>query len=206
MVIGMLPVGALGEVDLGTYECADVTLETSTGQFIDDVPVYIITLPKGYSAIKFLENSKYIRVKVSGSVYESENIATGKEITRDSDLFSHSASDYESSAKGIINEKSGYDYLLFYTEKEEFNPVTVPPVTTTIVAYVIVEWGQSSGGGSGDGNEPCIKTEINQWNAIDGSMDGGTIYCQDIFMLTLASRSEERRVGKECRSRWSPYH
>ena len=22
----------------------------------------------------------------------------------------------------------------------------------------------------------------------------------------LAQRSEERRVGKECRSRWSPYH
>ena len=22
----------------------------------------------------------------------------------------------------------------------------------------------------------------------------------------LGSRSEERRVGKECRSRWSPYH
>ena len=27
------------------------------------------------------------------------------------------------------------------------------------------------------------------------------------FWLTLSdSRSEERRVGKECRSRWSPYH
>ena len=24
--------------------------------------------------------------------------------------------------------------------------------------------------------------------------------------LTLYKRSEERRVGKECRSRWSPYH
>src|SRR3712207_9414903 len=24
--------------------------------------------------------------------------------------------------------------------------------------------------------------------------------------LTAADRSEERRVGKECRSRWSPYH
>ena len=23
---------------------------------------------------------------------------------------------------------------------------------------------------------------------------------------TVADRSEERRVGKECRSRWSPYH
>ena len=26
------------------------------------------------------------------------------------------------------------------------------------------------------------------------------------FPLTLVIRSEERRVGKECRSRWSPYH
>ena len=25
-------------------------------------------------------------------------------------------------------------------------------------------------------------------------------------ILTQSSRSEERRVGKECRSRWSPYH
>ena len=25
-------------------------------------------------------------------------------------------------------------------------------------------------------------------------------------LLTEAERSEERRVGKECRSRWSPYH
>ena len=24
--------------------------------------------------------------------------------------------------------------------------------------------------------------------------------------MDVAERSEERRVGKECRSRWSPYH
>ena len=24
--------------------------------------------------------------------------------------------------------------------------------------------------------------------------------------IKIAERSEERRVGKECRSRWSPYH
>ena len=31
----------------------------------------------------------------------------------------------------------------------------------------------------------------------------------DIFgvgLLGITTRSEERRVGKECRSRWSPYH
>src|SRR2546421_4598483 len=26
------------------------------------------------------------------------------------------------------------------------------------------------------------------------------------LLKTVSSRSEERRVGKECRSRWSPYH
>ena len=33
---------------------------------------------------------------------------------------------------------------------------------------------------------------------------GGEILTPNID--ALASRSEERRVGKECRSRWSPYH
>ena len=27
-----------------------------------------------------------------------------------------------------------------------------------------------------------------------------------IYLLPGNARSEERRVGKECRSRWSPYH
>ena len=33
----------------------------------------------------------------------------------------------------------------------------------------------------------------------------GYTQCPDVCPIT-AERSEERRVGKECRSRWSPYH
>ena len=29
---------------------------------------------------------------------------------------------------------------------------------------------------------------------------------EEILKSLTSSRSEERRVGKECRSRWSPYH
>ena len=41
------------------------------------------------------------------------------------------------------------------------------------------------------------------------------LWCYNVFTVWVASvyleaaaqdRSEERRVGKECRSRWSPYH
>ena len=32
------------------------------------------------------------------------------------------------------------------------------------------------------------------------------IYPRDDLYFDNTTRSEERRVGKECRSRWSPYH
>ena len=33
-----------------------------------------------------------------------------------------------------------------------------------------------------------------------------TFFCNSGCEANEAARSEERRVGKECRSRWSPYH
>src|ERR1019366_7464751 len=34
----------------------------------------------------------------------------------------------------------------------------------------------------------------------------GTVHRDELIDLSFEDRSEERRVGKECRSRWSPYH
>src|SRR5258708_39579446 len=34
----------------------------------------------------------------------------------------------------------------------------------------------------------------------------GTLALSVILYAVVPKRSEERRVGKECRSRWSPYH
>ena len=31
-------------------------------------------------------------------------------------------------------------------------------------------------------------------------------HCPNLKVISRHGRSEERRVGKECRSRWSPYH
>ncbi len=42
-----------------------------------------------------------------------------------------------------------------------------------------------------------------RWIAIGVSVLAGVVTA---FVSGIPARSEERRVGKECRSRWSPYH
>ena len=42
--------------------------------------------------------------------------------------------------------------------------------------------------------------------AVDGSYDDVNRLCAEVADNYPWARSEERRVGKECRSRWSPYH
>ena len=42
---------------------------------------------------------------------------------------------------------------------------------------------------------------------LSGKIVRGTILAVAVALLgVFTTRSEERRVGKECRSRWSPYH
>ena len=48
-----------------------------------------------------------------------------------------------------------------------------------------------------------IKTTLKK--AIDYICNGDKTN-DEIYVTTHLTRSEERRVGKECRSRWSPYH
>ena len=49
------------------------------------------------------------------------------------------------------------------------------------------------------------KTEHPKINRITVVVDADEVNIEQITKQ-LAERSEERRVGKECRSRWSPYH
>src|SRR5574344_1685424 len=45
-----------------------------------------------------------------------------------------------------------------------------------------------------------IEYQVDHYAAVACTFSG------DVFFSMEKNRSEERRVGKECRSRWSPYH
>ena len=46
--------------------------------------------------------------------------------------------------------------------------------------------------------------ELDDGQTADEDGEGAGLY--EHFAVVADKRSEERRVGKECRSRWSPYH
>ena len=51
----------------------------------------------------------------------------------------------------------------------------------------------------------AVNTPIGYPIRFYAAMVGGTPIVRELYTKKVL-RSEERRVGKECRSRWSPYH
>ncbi len=56
-------------------------------------------------------------------------------------------------------------------------------------------------------NEEYLKEDtINYTISFNGKARFNMEFAADETSDAIQARSEERRVGKECRSRWSPYH
>ena len=75
------------------------------------------------------------------------------------------------------------------------DPAGNNPQTRTVTVYYVDDQTAEVTGKSVE-----IQYEYDIWNAL---IESG-ILTEECELLSL--RSEERRVGKECRSRWSPYH
>ena len=56
----------------------------------------------------------------------------------------------------------------------------------------------------------CLDAEVDEEGQVSGqttpSKDKDARWTKKNGLYKPTTRSEERRVGKECRSRWSPYH
>src|SRR4051794_41507113 len=61
---------------------------------------------------------------------------------------------------------------------------------------------------TGDWSSDVCSSDLGQQDTPDRLLFAEKLYgrARELDALLAAFRSEERRVGKECRSRWSPYH
>src|SRR2546426_5867244 len=99
--------------------------------------------------------------------------------------------------------------------------VTIPDILTTLTSSI---WAEAGGQGSRGRNTTSIRRDLQRMylarllQMVVSPEPGMPEDARTVARATLASlsgalgralapaRSEERRVGKECRSRWSPYH
>ena len=70
---------------------------------------------------------------------------------------------------------------------------------------MLISWITSEGS---DNDSFFIGNRSGNWKLVAFGMIGSTLSGVTFMSVpeTVDDRSEERRVGKECRSRWSPYH
>src|SRR2546421_4979600 len=85
------------------------------------------------------------------------------------------------------------------------------PVFLMLIAYDRYRWALLVlvVSGLSDGFDGLLARSLNQRSALGAYLDpiaDKLLLSSSFLILAFKKRSEERRVGKECRSRWSPYH
>src|SRR3712207_9512259 len=98
----------------------------------------------------------------------------------------------QDAALAFYTEKLGFEVRgdTRFGENGEMRWVEVAPPGSTARLALNPPMGGQPGGGSIGVETPDLQREHARLKSIEG----------------VDVRSEERRVGKECRSRWSPYH
>src|SRR2546427_6776747 len=97
-------------------------------------------------------------------------------------------------------------FVFFFQAEDGIRDLTVTGVQTCALPI------SSDSGSSGAGRQLSVTGQASPGGGAPAPSGGGRSMLDTGFDVTLlrdvaiGDRSEERRVGKECRSRWSPYH
>src|SRR5256886_7151586 len=96
-------------------------------------------------------------------------------------------------------------FFFFFQAEDGIRDLTVTGVQTCALP-ILTTTGTPTPSLTESGTLPSgvtFKDNGNGTATLSGTPAAGTAAT---YTLTFTARSEERRVGKECRSRWSPYH
>src|SRR5437588_6505047 len=98
----------------------------------------------------------------------------------------------------FFKQKTAYEITVLL----EFRRVLFRSRHHVLLTYPAISRGQLSPGYAGTCVWPEFQSEVRAPHGILQNV----LDCSFVHCLSMLLRSEERRVGKECRSRWSRYH
>src|SRR5256885_13592217 len=116
-----------------------------------------------------------------------------------------------------IDPKSGTQYAIA-AQPPQFRLASLGDLATTPVTGGAAATGGRAGGSGNGGRSAQLLANLASFHrsvapAVVSHYDAtpvvdifGAVEGADLGFVAAQIRSEERRVGKECRSRWSPYH
>src|SRR2546430_3739210 len=106
---------------------------------------------------------------------------------------------------GVASERVR-DYIFFFQAEDGIRDLTVTGVQTC--ALPIFPWihARANPRDEQDRDDPDAQHHAPAGRDVEERIDEPERERREDEAPREAARSEERRVGKECRSRWSPYH
>src|SRR5260370_30204770 len=97
-------------------------------------------------------------------------------------------------------------YFFFFQAEDGIRDSSVTGVQTCALPISVSRSGTVVLVGHSSNDETNAKLAQERVSNAAAVITAGTGVCLSIPPAQVQVRSEERRVGKECRSRWSPYH
>ena len=109
-------------------------------------------------------------------------------------------------AGGGVGGHSAPSHDIVYADYQSAKPVD-PRVVEAMLPYMTERFGNpSSLHGVGDEATAALDDARARVARFVGAQPDEIVFTSGATEANNLARSEERRVGKECRSRWSPYH
>src|SRR2546430_6528272 len=107
---------------------------------------------------------------------------------------------------GILRYDQNACFFFFFQAEDGIRDLTVTGVQTCALPISVACWAAEAWSSADELCTSCTAARMSRVTARVKAKATAAPNARARRLMPTTSRSEERRVGKECRSRWSPYH
>src|SRR5256884_5551461 len=168
-----------------------IDLPVEDGKAINKGDLLVRIKPDSYKALLEQQEAAISSAKATNLQQKATMMKTEQDLKRADDMFAKktiSIQEYNAAQAAYDVAKNTYESSLHEIERAQAGSSQARDQLSKTTIYSPI-----------DGTVTILNSQLGERIVATGQFAGTEV-------MRVADRSEERRVGKECRSRWSPYH